>query len=163
MINDMIYRREAIEALTGWETDPTDEEIEYALNNLKSAGGTITNLHCDNADINCDECDYHRSVLWCARAIPCHSIDIKREPIYHEGFSDGLETADKELTFMKELLAESYRPESHWVVLKESMQTKMQCAECGHIETRFIRADNYCPKCGAKMVHNESGENGGTT
>ena len=30
----LIYLEDAKEALTGWETDPTDEEIEYTLENL---------------------------------------------------------------------------------------------------------------------------------
>ena len=30
----LIYLEDAKEALTGWETDPTDEEIEYTLDNL---------------------------------------------------------------------------------------------------------------------------------
>ena len=30
----LIYLEDAKEALTGWETDPTDEEIKYTLDNL---------------------------------------------------------------------------------------------------------------------------------
>ena len=30
----LIYLEDAKEALTGWDTDPTDEEIEYTLDNL---------------------------------------------------------------------------------------------------------------------------------
>ena len=30
----LIYLEDAKEALTGWETDPTDGEIEYTLDNL---------------------------------------------------------------------------------------------------------------------------------
>lgn len=32
----IIYLEDAKEALTGWETDPTDEEIEYTLDNLST-------------------------------------------------------------------------------------------------------------------------------
>lgn len=36
-MKDLIYREDAINAVTGWETDPTDEELEYALSNVPSA------------------------------------------------------------------------------------------------------------------------------
>ena len=35
--NDTISRKAAIAALTGWDTDPTDEEIKYVLNKLATA------------------------------------------------------------------------------------------------------------------------------
>ena len=35
--SEYIKRADAIEALTGWETDPTDEEIEFALNKIPTA------------------------------------------------------------------------------------------------------------------------------
>ena len=34
---DYILRSKAIKAVTGWETDPTDEELEMALSNVPSA------------------------------------------------------------------------------------------------------------------------------
>jgi len=34
---EYIERKKAIKALTGWETEPTDEEIEYTLNNIPAA------------------------------------------------------------------------------------------------------------------------------
>lgn len=37
-MRDTIYRDEAIKAVTGWETDPLDEELERAINTLPSAG-----------------------------------------------------------------------------------------------------------------------------
>lgn len=34
---DYILRGKAIKAVTGWETDPTDEELKMALSNVPSA------------------------------------------------------------------------------------------------------------------------------
>ncbi len=34
---EYIEREAAKEALTGWDTDPTDEEIEYTLDNIPTA------------------------------------------------------------------------------------------------------------------------------
>ena len=34
---DYILRSKAIKAVTGWETDPTDEELKRALSNVPSA------------------------------------------------------------------------------------------------------------------------------
>lgn len=34
---DYILRSKAIKAVTGWETDPTDDELEMALSNVPSA------------------------------------------------------------------------------------------------------------------------------
>lgn len=36
-MNDLISRVAVIEALTGWETDPTDEEIEWAIKAVPAA------------------------------------------------------------------------------------------------------------------------------
>jgi hypothetical protein len=36
-MKDLIYREDAIKAVTGLETDPTDGELEYALSNVPSA------------------------------------------------------------------------------------------------------------------------------
>ena len=36
-MNDLIPRVAVIEALTGWETDPTDEEIERAIKAIPAA------------------------------------------------------------------------------------------------------------------------------
>ena len=35
MSKKLIYLADAKKAMIGWETEPTDEEIEYTLNNLK--------------------------------------------------------------------------------------------------------------------------------
>ena len=37
MSKEYIERGMAIAAITGWETDPTDEELEWALNNVPAA------------------------------------------------------------------------------------------------------------------------------
>lgn len=34
MSNDLISRSAAIEAVTGWDSEPTDEDLEYALSSL---------------------------------------------------------------------------------------------------------------------------------
>ena len=34
-MGDLIWKNNAIDALTGWETDPTDKEIEVAICNIE--------------------------------------------------------------------------------------------------------------------------------
>lgn len=49
---------------------------------------------CDETDIDCEECEHHRSVEWCARAIKDHK---NVNPVYEEGWMDGVEAAEKQL------------------------------------------------------------------
>ena len=43
-MNDLISRQAAVEALTGWETEPLDEDIVRTLNNLPPVTPTEFNL-----------------------------------------------------------------------------------------------------------------------
>lgn len=36
-MSDLIEREDVLEALLGWETDPTDGEIEYTVNSIPAA------------------------------------------------------------------------------------------------------------------------------
>lgn len=36
-MNDLIRRDDVLKALLGWETDPTDEEIEYTIKSIPTA------------------------------------------------------------------------------------------------------------------------------
>ena len=55
----LIYLEDAKEALTGWETDPTDEEIEYVLDQLPTVDA-VEVIRCQNCvhaeplDHNCE-------------------------------------------------------------------------------------------------------------
>ena len=53
----LIYLEDAKEALTGWETDPTDEEIEYTLDNLPTVDAVEVVL--------CKDCKHYKSTLFC--------------------------------------------------------------------------------------------------
>ena len=54
----LIYVEDAKEALTGWETDPTDEEIEYTLDNLPTVDAVEV--------VRCKDCKhYNASVNSC--------------------------------------------------------------------------------------------------
>lgn len=50
---DAISRQAAIDALTGWETEPLDEDIEHTLNNLPSVSTENPN--------RCKDCLYFQS------------------------------------------------------------------------------------------------------
>lgn len=53
---DYILRSKAIKAVTGWETDPTDEELKIALLNVPSA---------DVVEVcRCKDCR-HRGTMFC--------------------------------------------------------------------------------------------------
>jgi len=49
---------------------------------------------CDETNIDCEECEHHRGVEWCARAIKDHG-DV--DPAYETGWMDGVEAAAKNL------------------------------------------------------------------
>ena len=55
---------------------------------------------------NCEECDYHRSQSWCARAIPINKDDgpTMAHKIYMEGFWEAFEFAYQEYQILEELL-----------------------------------------------------------
>ena len=58
-MSDYVERQAVIDALTGWETDPTDEEIEMAIKELPFAHPYI---------IRCKDCIKHEvcrtSAVW---------------------------------------------------------------------------------------------------
>ena len=60
----LISREEAKRALTGWSTDPTDEEIEYTLDRLPSALVTQAQwryYHKQNIAV-CTNCSFERDL-----------------------------------------------------------------------------------------------------
>ena len=54
---EFVSKEAVIEALTGWETDPTDEEIERAVNNLRGINLTCCEIECPNYGLCSFICD----------------------------------------------------------------------------------------------------------
>lgn len=80
------------------------EGVDYILNYLMNspeileiteiAKDVTYSRGCDEADIDCDDCEHHRSTQWCARAIK----NMKEvNPVYEEGWMDGVDAAAKNL------------------------------------------------------------------
>ena len=57
----LIDAEKAKEALTGWDTDPTDEEIEYTIDHLPTieAAPVVHGrwIPCENGGYYCSRCD----------------------------------------------------------------------------------------------------------
>ncbi len=66
-MSDLIRRDDVLKALLGWETDPTDEEIEYTIKSIPTAepkvGKWLWQL-ADNgwADHICSVCGYTKNI-----------------------------------------------------------------------------------------------------
>lgn len=63
MTKRLIYADEAKSALTGWETDPTDEEIEFTIDRIRSVDAVEVKRgywylldECANAGVYCSVC-----------------------------------------------------------------------------------------------------------
>lgn len=80
------------------------EGVDYILNYLihspeileitEIAKDVIYPRGCDEVDIDCNDCEHHRSTQWCARAIE----NVKEaNPVYEEGWMDGVDAAAKSL------------------------------------------------------------------
>lgn len=64
---EYINREDAKKALIGWDTDPTDEEIEYALDNIPTADAVEV--------VRCRDCRHYKfynlSPKWEAKKKSC--------------------------------------------------------------------------------------------
>lgn len=70
-----------------------DSEYVFEVNEI--AKDIIYGRGCDDDEnLHCDDCEHQRSVQWCARAIK-DKKDV--DPIYEEGWMDGVESAIKNL------------------------------------------------------------------
>ena len=54
-MSEYIKRQDAIEALTGWETEPTDMDIEWALNSISATDVVEV--------VRCKDCVYFKPVI----------------------------------------------------------------------------------------------------
>ena len=52
---DYILRSKAIKAVTGWETDPTDDELKMALSNVPSADVVEV--------VRCKDCKHYKTMF----------------------------------------------------------------------------------------------------
>ena len=84
---EYINREDAKKSLIGWDTDPTDEEIEYALDNIPAAD-VVEVVRCKNCkhfckdlnDESCGICDVETSC--------CVTVDVNDFCSYGERRSD---------------------------------------------------------------------------
>lgn len=75
---------------------------------------------CDETDIDCEECEHHRSVSWCSRAIKDHG---NVNPAYEEGWMDGVEAAEKQLNGYDTGYADGW--DDGWTECLESVKIAM--------------------------------------
>ena len=92
----------AIEALSA---DATKKKAE-----LKENG------EWDCPDVDCDECDHHRSVSWCSLAIPNHDRDWIIGCIEHDGFikTDRFDKANQ-------IILDALSAEAKWIPCSERL------------------------------------------
>lgn len=76
---------------------------------------------CDEVDIDCNDCEHHRSTQWCARAIK----NMKEaNPAYEEGWMDGVDAAAKSLDGYTSGYADGW--DDGWKECLESIRISMK-------------------------------------
>ena len=128
-MDKLISLESAIKALTGWETDPTDEEIEYTLRKLATDKNVGTNDTISRqAAIDALRTCYDTETV---------TMDNGDEYINYGdavGEIEQLPPAQPEPCTGKWI-------RNGWAIT---------CSECGYDMPYTVR--NFCPNCGAKMT-----------
>lgn len=135
---DLISRQAAIEALTGWETDPTDEEIVHTLKALPPV---------EPKPVMTEEVrEAIMRLTMCAREA-CSICKYEKTC----GFDKQVEMATKNMNTIIDAFTE--RPKGEWIE-EDKINHKYHiyhiCSECGLGRFNWGE-DNYCPNCGADM------------
>ena len=113
-------------------SEETKEAIDMAIEAL-SAEGTKKkaelkeNGDWDCPDVYCDECDHHRSVSWCALAIPDHEKIDEEYKIRQEEFFKGLHAAEEHYKTIVEVLDEIDEK-----FVKGEYVEPIRCKDCRH-------------------------------
>lgn len=96
-----------------------DSEYVFEVNEI--AKDIIHERGCDDDEnLHCDDCEHQRSVQWCARAIK-DKKDV--DPIYEEGWMDGIESAIKNLDGYNSGYADGW--DEGWTECLESIRIAM--------------------------------------
>lgn len=114
----------------------------------------------DCPDVDCDECDHHRSVEWCSLAIPNHEEKIDETyKMVNEAFFEGFDAAEKRYRFLIEYVEEldeekeksADAVQGEWI--RKNYHTYI-CNQCGYEEAIYGNVEEYrfCSHCGARMI-----------
>lgn len=96
--DDRISRQEAIRAIAGYQGGAVDKSVAKRLiMQLPSIGVPKHTKDCDESDIDCDECEHHRYVAWCDKAIRDKSVNFEYETGFMDGVDAGYRSAKDEL------------------------------------------------------------------
>ena len=88
---------------------------------------------------DCEVCEFHRSQIWCARALPEYKGDTELEKIRMEGFWEAVDLCEKNYKWMEE----------HWEQLDDYtgliIRVLKQCYVDGRSPTteEIVEIDNY--------------------
>ena len=96
-----------------------DSEYVFEVNEI--AKDVTYPRGCDEVDIDCKDCEHHRSTQWCARAIE----NVKEaNPVYEEGWMDGVDAAAKNLDGYTSGYADGW--DDGWTECLESIRIAMK-------------------------------------
>lgn len=74
MSNDLIKRADVKESLLGWETDPTDEEIEYTIDGIPAVDAVeVVHAVWNHLDTNPK---YHTHIVECSECGAIFNVSI---------------------------------------------------------------------------------------
>ena len=73
------------------------------------------------ADVECEECEFHRSETWCAQQYPKPRIVNDKYKHYMEGFWKGFNAAQEEYELLEKVLQEYAENGSAWIDVKDEL------------------------------------------
>ena len=106
-------KEEAIQILSNlnWSAGSVDRDriidaISLAIRALNEVPPKKLNSCYEDDSVDCEECQFHRSTSWCARAIPHHEPVSELYKIRMEGFWEGVHCAEDEYNSLMEIIEE---------------------------------------------------------
>ena len=170
----------AIKALTGWETEPTDEEIEYTLRNLATDTNVGTNEDCINRKqalailydfagciVDTPNGDYHKAYkkyhdmmeqLPPVQPEPCEDAVSRKSAI--DAVTDELDMIDHVPQWVFDRLEKRLKQlppvtpkqrTGEWILDRSGAYCCSECMEPCAGYVMMKPRDKFCKMCGAKM------------
>lgn len=164
--DDTISRQAAIEALTGWQTDPTDEEIVRTLKELPPVESKtdlvnrsdVLELAKSGVLISNDN---YKKVCEAINGLPschtCRECEPKRPKTTETMMVDGEPTEIDPLSYEVGYTHGQFsdRPKGEWILECDAEgygDNLYRCSECGQeYGCQEYDLANFCPNCGADM------------